>query len=134
MDDVVTFLWPMWQDIGTCAAMEEDISEVSGLRTNLAKCATHLIRCSLEHGDMVQRGLDYGIQGFPATYLGLPLGLRKVTTAQLQPVVDKAANMLQPWSACLMNRGVRAMLVRTTLAAMPVYPMMSLESKNPRHT
>jgi hypothetical protein len=38
---------------------------------------------------------------WPCKYLGLPLGLRKPTAAQLQPVVDSAANRLQPWCAKL---------------------------------
>jgi hypothetical protein len=42
---------------------------------------------------------------WPCKYLGLPLGLRKPTAAQLQPVVDSAANRLQPWCAKLLTRG-----------------------------
>ncbi|KAM0899838.1 hypothetical protein ACQ4PT_021037 [Festuca glaucescens] len=64
---------------------------------------------------------------FPFKYLGLPLGLRKVTAAQLQPVVDSAASRLQPWCAKLLNRGGRTILVQTTLSAIPVHAMMSLD-------
>jgi hypothetical protein len=64
---------------------------------------------------------------WPCKYLGLPLGLRKPTAAQLQPVVDSAANRLQPWCAKLLTRGGRTILVQTTLSAIPVHSMMSLD-------
>jgi hypothetical protein len=60
-------------------------------------------------------------------YLGLPLSIRKVTAAQLQPVVDNAVKRLQPWCAKLMNRGGRTILVQTTLSAMIVHALMSLD-------
>jgi hypothetical protein len=53
------------------------------------------------------------VASFPFKYLGLPLGIRKVTTTQLQPVVDNAVKRLEPWCAKLMNRGGRTILVQT---------------------
>lgn len=76
---------------------------------------------------MVHQGLECAIKPFLCTYLGLPLGLRKPTAAQLQPVVDAAANRLPPWSAKLLNRGGRAELVRSTLVAMSIHAMLSLD-------
>ena len=75
----------------------------------------------------MKQGLQFETRNFLVTYLGLPLGLRKASAAQLQPLVDKAAAKLQPWCARLMNRGGRSTLVRTTLASMPVHAMMSLD-------
>ncbi|KAM0873889.1 hypothetical protein ACQ4PT_037773 [Festuca glaucescens] len=45
-DDAVTFLKPDRLDLLTCAAIVEDFGETSRLRTNLAKCSVHPIRCS----------------------------------------------------------------------------------------
>jgi hypothetical protein len=42
-------------------------------------------------------------------------------------VVDNAVRRLQPWCAKLMNRGGRAILVQTTLSAMLVHALMSLD-------
>ncbi|KAM0916079.1 hypothetical protein ACQ4PT_010425 [Festuca glaucescens] len=49
-DDVVTFLKPERLDIHTCAAIVENFEEASGLRTNLANCSIHPIRCSHQAG------------------------------------------------------------------------------------
>ncbi|XP_071681641.1 uncharacterized protein [Lolium perenne] len=67
------------------------------------------------------------VASFPFKYLGLPLGLRKVTTTQLQPIMDSAASRLPPWCAKLLNRGGRTILVQSTLSAIPVHTMMSLD-------
>jgi hypothetical protein len=67
------------------------------------------------------------VASLPCKYLGLPLSIRKVTAAQLQPVVDNAVKRLQPWCAKLMNRGGRTILVQTTLSAMIVHALMSLD-------
>jgi hypothetical protein len=76
--------------------------------------------------------LARGIHGcevgsLPFKYLGLPLCIRKVSAAQLQPVVDNAVRWLQLWCTKLMNRGGRAILVQTTLSAMLVHALMSLD-------
>lgn len=74
-------------------------------------------------------GPDVGrrVEPFPCTYLGLPLGLRKLSATKLQCLVDKVANKLQLWSASMLSSGGRLTLVRSTLCAIPVYSMMSLD-------
>ncbi|KAM0827482.1 hypothetical protein ACQ4PT_068191 [Festuca glaucescens] len=126
-DDVVTFLKPDRLDLLTCAAIVEDFGEASGLRTNLAKCSVHPIRCSPQHIELSHDILRCEVAAWPCKYLGLPLGLRKPTAAQLQPVVDSAAGKLQPWCAKLLTRGGRTILVQMTLSAIPVHAMISLD-------
>jgi hypothetical protein len=70
--------------------------------------------------------LGFQVASFPFKLLGLPLGLRKVMAAQLQPLVDGAASRLPSWCAKLLTRGGRTILVQTTLSAIPVHAMMSL--------
>jgi hypothetical protein len=64
---------------------------------------------------------------FPLRYLGLPLGLRRPTTAQLQYLVDAMANRWPGWWASMLNRAGRLELVRSTLAAIPIFALMSLD-------
>jgi hypothetical protein len=64
---------------------------------------------------------------FPLRYLSLPLGLRKPTAAQLQYLVDAVANRLLGWQASMLNRVGWLELVRSTLAAISLFAMMSLE-------
>ncbi|KAM0928055.1 hypothetical protein ACQ4PT_002243 [Festuca glaucescens] len=80
-DDVVTFLKPDRLDLLTCAAIVEDFGEASGLRTNLAKCSIHPIRCSPQQIELAHAILRCEVAAWPCKYLGLPLGLRKPTTA-----------------------------------------------------
>ena len=97
------------------------------MRTNLAKCSIHPIRCTPEQVELARSILRCEVATLPCKYLGLPLGLRKSTPAQLQPVVDSAANRLQIWCANMLNRGGRSKLVQTTLSAIPLHAMMSLD-------
>jgi hypothetical protein len=53
--------------------------------------------------------------------------LRKPSAAQLQYLVDNVANKLPGWKASLLDKGGRLELVRSTLSAMPIFAMMSLD-------
>jgi hypothetical protein len=66
-----------------CAAVVEDFGEASGLRTNRTKCSLHPIRCTVKQVELVRSILQCSVEGWPCKYLGLPLGLRKVTPTQL---------------------------------------------------
>ncbi|KAM0855047.1 hypothetical protein ACQ4PT_050004 [Festuca glaucescens] len=126
-DDVVIFLKPTRLDLDTCAAVVEDFGKASGLHTNRAKSSVHPIRCSPDQVELARAILRCAVADWPCQYLGLPLGLRKPSAAQLQPVVESAAKQLPQWGARLLNRGGRTTLVQTTLSALPIHAMMSLD-------
>jgi hypothetical protein len=126
-DDVVTFVRPTRLDLLTCSAIVEDFGVASGLCTNLAKCSIHPIRCTPEQVVLARDILGCEVGSLPFQYLGLPLGIRKVSAVQLQPVVDNAMKRVQPWCAKLMNRGGWAILVQSTLSSMLVHALMSLD-------
>jgi hypothetical protein len=102
-DDVVAFIRPHVDDLRTFAAIVDDFGVASGLRTNLAKCSAHLIRCSMDVAANVDRELGCPVLPFLLRYLGLPLGLRKPTAAQLQYLVDAVANHLSGWRASILT-------------------------------
>jgi hypothetical protein len=60
-NDVVTFFWPTYLDLHTCSAIVEDFGVASGLRTNLAKCSLHPIRCSPEQVELAHGILGCGV-------------------------------------------------------------------------
>lgn len=126
-DDVVTFLRPTRKDLLACSAIISDFGMASGLRTNFSKCSAHLIRCFQEQGELVASLFQCEVGSFPCTYLGLPLGVRKVTANQLNSVVDKVGSKVAAWKAPLLSKGGRLVLVKSTLAAIPVYSMMSMD-------
>jgi hypothetical protein len=126
-DDVVIFLKPTRLDLDTCAAVVEDFGKASGLHTNRAKSSVHPIRCSSDQVELARAILRCAVADWPCQYLGLLLGLRKPSAAQLQPVVESAAKRLPQWGFRLLNRGGRTILVQTTLSALPVHAMMSMD-------
>jgi hypothetical protein len=75
----------------------------------------------------VDQELGCPVLPFPLRYLRLPLGLRKPTAAQLQYLVDAVASRLPSWRAFMLNRAGRLELVRSTVAAMSIFAMMSLD-------
>jgi hypothetical protein len=93
-DNVITFLRPRVEDLGAFIVIVGDFGVASGLRTNLSKCSTHLIRCLVDVAAQMDREMGCPVLPFPLRYLGLPLGLRKPTTAQLQYLVDAVVNRL----------------------------------------
>jgi hypothetical protein len=105
-----------------CASIVEDFGMASGLHANLSKCSLHSIRCLPEQVELTRSILGYEVASFPFKYLVLPLGLRKVTVAQLQPVVNSAATRLQPWWAKLLNREDMTILIHTTLCSIQFMP------------
>jgi hypothetical protein len=102
-DDVVTFLRSRVEDLRAFAVIVDDFGIASGLRTNLSKCSAHRIRCAEEVPTLVDRELGCHVLPFPLRYLGLSLGLRRPTAAQLQYPVDVVANRLPSWRASLLN-------------------------------
>jgi hypothetical protein len=58
---------------------------------------------------------------FPCQYLGLPLHHRKLTKAELQPIIDSVAARLQKWRGKLLNAAARLALVNSVLSAVPIY-------------
>ncbi|KAM0889916.1 hypothetical protein ACQ4PT_027407 [Festuca glaucescens] len=115
-DDVVTFLRPSVMDFRAFTAVIEDFGTASGLRTNIDKCSVNLIRCTDAHETLVAQELRCPVES-----------LRKPSAAQLQYLVDNVANKLPGWKASLLDKGGRLELVRSTLSAMPIFAMMSLD-------
>uniref|UniRef100_A0A453BP67 Reverse transcriptase domain-containing protein n=1 Tax=Aegilops tauschii subsp. strangulata TaxID=200361 RepID=A0A453BP67_AEGTS len=126
-DDVVTFIRPGAQSIQACSLLLQDFGKASGLHTNLGKCSAHPIRCTDEQIGTIVAELGCPVLGWPCRYLGLPLGLRKITASQLQFLVDKMADRLPAWQARLLYRAGRLELVKTTLTSMPIHAMKALD-------
>jgi hypothetical protein len=75
--------------------------EATGLKTNLQKSNILPIRCEDRDIVSVQTMLPCALADFPCKYLGLPLSLKRLTKAQVQPYIDRIADQLQGWKANL---------------------------------
>jgi hypothetical protein len=62
---------------------------------------------------------------FPCQYLGLPLGVRKPSRAELQGLIDCIASKLKPWKGKLMSRTGRLTLVSSVLTSTLTYILTS---------
>uniref|UniRef100_A0A453I001 Reverse transcriptase domain-containing protein n=2 Tax=Aegilops tauschii subsp. strangulata TaxID=200361 RepID=A0A453I001_AEGTS len=125
-DDVVLFCHPQQEDIDAVKAILQLFGRASSLRVNFTKSTATLIRCDDDAVLPVVESLGCPIVAFPITYLGIPLTIRRPTTAQLLPLVDKVAGRLPTWKAWLMNRASRLALVISVLAVIPLHQMLVL--------
>ena len=125
-DDVVIFLSPNQQDLVLTRGILEIFAGASGLKTNLSKCLISPIQCDLEATVMLLTHFPGKIDPFPIHYLGIPLGLKKLSKVALQPLIDKVANRLPSWKAGLLNHAGRTVLIKSTLSAIPTHTALAV--------
>ncbi|WVZ75385.1 hypothetical protein U9M48_023441 [Paspalum notatum var. saurae] len=89
--------------------------------------AANDIVCTEEEMSIIQNNLPCKIHDFPTKYLGIPLSLKKLSRAQVQPIIDKIADQLSGWKADLMTRAGRVVQVQFVLTAMLVYLIMAID-------
>lgn len=82
------------------------------------------IRCSGDLAAMIGDTLGCTIRSFPCMYLGLLLGIRKLSDAQL---VDQLANKLPKCHGAMMPKNGRLLLLQMVLCAIPMHAMMALD-------
>lgn len=124
-DDVVLFLSQKQQDLLLTRGILEIFARASGLSTNIDKCLISPIQWDLETTVSPLSFFLGKIDLFPIKYLGIPLALRKLHKSELQTLVDKVANQLPSGKAGLMNRAGRAVLVKSTLSAIPTHTALA---------
>ncbi|WVZ49637.1 hypothetical protein U9M48_000977 [Paspalum notatum var. saurae] len=66
------------------------------------------------------------LEGFPQTYLGLPLSTAKLRLSTFAPYIAKADRRLAGWQAPLLNPMGRAVLVNSVLSSQMVYIMCAV--------
>jgi hypothetical protein len=85
------------------------------------------IHCSPVDMEMVTQIFPCKVETFPLKYLGLPLSLRKLSKEQLQPLIDRLADLLPNWRADLMTQASRAIQVQHVLTTIVIYHAMALD-------
>jgi hypothetical protein len=69
----------------------------------------------------IQLATSYQLTDFPLKYLEIPLLVRKLDKVTLQPLVDQMEDMLPVLKGRLMHHDSRLVLIKTTLATIPVH-------------
>jgi hypothetical protein len=129
----VFFLRPVESDLQTTTNILRLFGEASGLRTNMAKSNISPIQCADSDMQAVTEHLPCRIEDFPIKYLGLPLSIKKLTKPQLQPLIDRLADLLPGWKVDLMTRVGRAIQVQFVLTTTIIYHAMTLDMPNWMH-
>ena len=75
----------------------------------------------------IQSVLGCRVEGFPQTYLGLPLSAHKLTLHDFAPLIAKVDKYLSGWTAILLSTGGRLVLLNAVLDALPIFAMGAME-------
>lgn len=124
-DDVIMFIRPTVQEATTVKDILEVFGNVSGLRTNLAKCSITPIFGGEEALDDIVNILGCQVQHFPIKYLGLPLTTKRIPKASFQALVEHVATKLPSYKGALMARSGRLIWIKSVLRSVPIYAMMA---------
>lgn len=126
-DDVVLFATSQPGDTDLIKGVLHVFGEASGLRANLQKSSIMPIRCGDTEREFLQEQMACTIASFPCKYLWFPLSLRRLSKADLQPILDKIADALPSWKAALMATSGRLVLVWAVLTSIPIYLLIALD-------
>jgi hypothetical protein len=124
-DDVILFAYPDADEAAAIKGLLRIFEEVSGLKTNLAKCSITNIYGAEETIADLKLILQCQIAPFPIRYLGLPLSTAKLPKIEVQRTIDAVARRLPTCQGPLMAKSGRLIWVKSVLAAIPIYCMMA---------
>jgi hypothetical protein len=67
------------------------------------------------------------VTSLPIRYLSIPLSVTKLPRSAWQLLIDSVADKLPTWKGKLLHKSGRTMLIKSTLAAVPVHTSIGLE-------
>jgi hypothetical protein len=105
----------------------DSFSRATGLVINFHKSTVVPMHADEELVAVVRSVLGCSVEGFPQTYLGLPLSADKLKLAAFAPLIAKVDKYLSGWRALLLSYGGRLALVNAVLDALPTYAMGALD-------
>lgn len=76
----------------------------SGLKTNIQKSSAIPIQCFVDDSSVVQEHLPSEVKELPCKYIGLLSSIKKLTTTQIQPTIDRIADQPSGWKVEVMTR------------------------------
>ena len=71
--------------------------------------------------DALANILQYRVGSLSMKYLGMPLGTSFKTTSIWNPILKKMEKKLSGWKRLYLSKGVRLMLLKSTLSSLPTY-------------
>jgi hypothetical protein len=104
----------------------DDFASANGLVINFSKST--LVPTSVDAAGVVEAVAALGctLQGFPHTYLGLPLSTDKLTLADFVMLIARADHYPSGWRALLISPAGRLVLVNAVLDSLPTHAMAAM--------
>jgi hypothetical protein len=99
----------------------------TGLRINYHKSTIVPMHVGDDAIHDIQQALQCHVEGFPQTYLGLPLSVHKLRLSAFASLIAKVDRYLSGWRALLLSPGGRLVLINAVLDALPTYAMGAME-------
>ena len=117
IDDVALFVRPTEQNLVCVREILHAFGHASGLIVNYLKTSTIIIHGLPGDAERVQQLFNYHMGAFPCKYLGLQLGIHKLSKAHWQPMLDQVKNFLPAWQRGLIQRSGRLVLAKSVISA-----------------
>jgi hypothetical protein len=90
----------------------------AGLVINFTKSTMVPMHCDAVLVEDMQKALGCRVEGFPQTYLGLPLTCNKLKMAHFVPLIAKVDKYLFGWCSLLLSAGGWLVLLNAVLDAL----------------
>jgi hypothetical protein len=109
----------------------DQFATATGLVINFDKSTMVAMHVEPELVAEMQAALGCRVEGFPQTYLGLPLTCDRLKLTHFAPLIDKIDRYLSGWRSLLLSPGGRIVLLNAVLDALPAYAMGAIELPPP---
>jgi hypothetical protein len=125
-DDTLLLIRGELADVQALKTVLDQFSSATGLQINYSKSTAVPIYMEPEVTEACISVLGCRQEGFPQTYLGLPLSNTKLRLNAFAPQIAKTDKYLAGWQSGLLNHMGRATLVNLVLDSQLVYAMCAL--------
>lgn len=114
-------------DVQSLRVILDHFANAIGLQINYAKSTAVPIFMDESTIEGCISALGSRREGFPQTYLGMPLSNTKLRLSAFAPNIAKCDKYLAGWQASLLNQMGRATLINSVLDSQLIYTMAALE-------
>ena len=125
-DDTLILLRGELGEVTQLKMLLDQFSAATGLRINYHKSTAVSMHMKAEDIPGCIAVLGCRQEGFPQTYLGLPLSCEKLRLSAFDPYISKADRYLAGWQASLLNPMGRTVLINAVLDGQLSYVMSAL--------
>ncbi|KAL9690804.1 hypothetical protein QQ045_011214 [Rhodiola kirilowii] len=130
-DDHILFSSGRCSSILAIKEVVEQFLRASGLAINLEKSQVFTAGMPTSKTMWVEEVLGTSVAKLPVRYLGIPLSSKKISSADVNNLINRITSKINAWSNRFLSRAGRRLLIRSVLHATFYYwaRMISLPSK-----